>query len=96
MTAAHGYEPAFPVNELSQVTGDICAQHFGLTLRDYFAVHADIGDVDELSVPVGVILLGRDVPEFKKDQAGCYEWWAEYRAKLRYMEADAMMKARSA
>jgi len=32
--------PAFPINELNQTTGDICAQHFGMTLRDYFAAKA--------------------------------------------------------
>ena len=32
--------PAFPVNELDQVTGNICAQHLGMTLRDYFAAKA--------------------------------------------------------
>jgi hypothetical protein len=32
--------PAFPLNELNHVTGDICAQHFGLTVRDYFAAKA--------------------------------------------------------
>lgn len=95
MSGDGGNEPAFPVLELNKVTGDVCAQHFGMTLRDYFAVHADIGDVDQLSVPVGVVLLGRDVPEFKKDGTGCYAWWAEYRAKLRYIEADAMLKARA-
>lgn len=33
-------DPAFPLNELNQTTGDICAQHFGMTLRDYFAAKA--------------------------------------------------------
>lgn len=33
-------EPAFPVNELNQDSGGICAQHFGLTMRDYFAAKA--------------------------------------------------------
>ncbi len=33
-------EPAFPLNELNHATGEICEQHFGLTLRDYFAAKA--------------------------------------------------------
>lgn len=33
-------EPAFPLNELNQSTGDIAAQHFGITTRDYFAAKA--------------------------------------------------------
>jgi hypothetical protein len=32
--------PAFPLNELNQTTGDICAQHFGVTVRDYMAAKA--------------------------------------------------------
>lgn len=40
MSAAHGNEPAFPVNELHQITEGIAAQHFGLSLRDYFAAMA--------------------------------------------------------
>lgn len=32
--------PAFPQNELSQYDGSVCAQHFGLTMRDYFAAAA--------------------------------------------------------
>ena len=32
--------PAFPVDELSQYDGSVCAQHFGVTVRDYFAAKA--------------------------------------------------------
>ena len=32
--------PAFPVDELSQHDGSVCAQHFGVTVRDYFAAKA--------------------------------------------------------
>lgn len=66
----------------------------GMSLRDYLAAHADIGNVDELSITSGVRLLGTPCPEFKDDTAGCFAWWADYRAKLRYIEADAMLKAR--
>jgi hypothetical protein len=30
-------EPAFPVNELNQRSGNIFANHLGMSLRDYFA-----------------------------------------------------------
>lgn len=33
-------EFAFPVLELNHTTGNICAQHFGMTIRDYFAAKA--------------------------------------------------------
>lgn len=32
--------PAFPQLELDQSTGNIHTQHFGMTLRDYFAAKA--------------------------------------------------------
>ena len=32
--------PAFPQVELDRVTGNPCDQHFGMTLRDYFAAKA--------------------------------------------------------
>lgn len=40
-------EPAFPLNELNQTTDDLAAQHFGLTIRDYFAAMAMQGMVGE-------------------------------------------------
>lgn len=36
--------PVFPLNELDQITGFICEQHFGITVRDYFAGQALAGD----------------------------------------------------
>lgn len=32
--------PALPVVELDRVTGGVCDQHFGMTMRDYFAAKA--------------------------------------------------------
>lgn len=32
--------PAFPSVELNRETGFVCDQHFGMTLRDYFAAKA--------------------------------------------------------
>ncbi len=39
MNAEANY-PAFPVDELNSTSGDVCAQHFGITIRDYFAAKA--------------------------------------------------------
>jgi hypothetical protein len=35
--------PAFPVVELDRISGNPCDQHFGLTLRDFFAAKALAG-----------------------------------------------------
>ncbi len=32
--------PALPVVELDRVTGAVCDQHFGMSMRDYFAAKA--------------------------------------------------------
>lgn len=32
--------PAFPADELNQQTGSVHTQHFGMSLRDYFAAKA--------------------------------------------------------
>lgn len=66
----------------------------GMSLRDYLAAHVDIGDVDDLPVLLGEQLLGREIPSYHDDVLGCLAWRAEYRARLRYIEADAMIKAR--
>ena len=86
----HIDEPAFPVS------GALAAHQFnGMTLRDYFAAHCDVGDVDQLSANIGVALLGRQPPSWSTDPHGCLSWWAEYRSVVRYIEADAMLKERS-
>lgn len=33
-------DPAFPMNELDQQTGYVAVQHFGMSLRDFFAAKA--------------------------------------------------------
>ncbi len=40
MSAQDNGGPAFPVDEISQYDNSVCAQHFGVTVRDYFAAHA--------------------------------------------------------
>lgn len=89
--------PAFPVLHVyTDRDGEVDSRSDeGMSLRDYFAVHADIGDVDQLTMTTGVRLLGRNCPLMQADTKACLEWWAEYRARLRYIEADAMLKERA-
>lgn len=72
--------PAFPVNELHQQAGDVCVQHFGLTLRDYFAAKA------MQSVLIGATVVGEDAIPKLAAQLG----------QIAYVIADAMLKARLA
>lgn len=76
----------------------------GMTLRDYFATHCrPVLDEDESTVSVfGVTtVMGSELPKrLKGEEAQAYwlrqlQWNLEGEAKLRYMFADAMLKARA-
>ena len=86
--------PAFPCTPESSVrmNGEGGS---GMTLRDYFATHTSI-DHDEVGVRYAAAIVGRDMPDFAADTLGNSAFWAEYRARMRYIEADAMLAARSA
>lgn len=77
-------EYAFPSNEMDQSEPErVYAFRTGMTLRDYFASHADV----EVYLPVETFedYYGR------KPSIGEL---AEHIAKIRFAEADAMLKAR--
>lgn len=68
-----------------------------MTLRDYFASQITIeDDASDFSEAIKVAAVGRDCPNYQTDPIGCLEWNAEWRAIWRYMQADAMLKARVA
>lgn len=81
-------EPAFPVDSAAD------HQYCGMSLRDYFAVHAQI-DSEEVGVRYAEAIVGRDMPDFAADPIANSTFWADYRARMRYIEADAMLAARS-
>jgi hypothetical protein len=67
----------------------------GMSLRDYFAVNAAVC-LDDYGVPYASSIVGRGMPDFASDPLGNQLFWAEFRARMRYAEADAMLVARSA
>lgn len=74
---------AFPANELNRVSGNVCGQHIGLTVRDYFAAKAmqimwDAYDKGYCGITIE--------NEFNNDLL----------ADGAYQIADAMLKAREA
>ncbi|WP_300727325.1 hypothetical protein [Pseudomonas sp.] len=93
--------PAFPVADYDHMVfepktvAETKRDLSGMSLRDYFAAHASI-DHDEVGVCYAVAIVGRDMPDFAADPLGNSAFWAEYRARMRYIEADAMLVARSA
>jgi len=70
--------PAFPLNELSLTTGELVNQHFGMSLRDYFAGVA----LPAILAPNPVTGQFAQVSDFPE----C--------ADVAYKMADAMMAAR--
>jgi hypothetical protein len=88
--------PAFPM--LGHVVNgewEPHSQFTGMSLRDYFAAHCP-SDIAVIQVKVDRgYLMGRPFPE-----EGALEdklaWNFEFEARLRYIYADAMLKARTA
>lgn len=72
--------PAFPVDELSQHDGSVCAQHFGVTVRDYFAAKAMEA------------LIAAPLQDWPENIASKDQHSVSVRA---YELADAMLKART-
>jgi hypothetical protein len=70
----------------------------GMTLRDYFATHAQAAAsaADDIDFEFAEKMLGRECPDWDKDPIGNATFWADLRAKMRYIEADAMLRAREA
>jgi len=67
----------------------------GMTLRDYFAAAMDVEYQFEQMTGDCAEALGVPMP-IGQGSAAWPRWRAAMRAKLRYMAADAMLKARSA
>jgi hypothetical protein len=93
--------PAFPVADYDHMifqpatVAETKRDLSGMSLRDYFAAHAVIDD-EEIGFRYAEAIVGRDMPDFAADPLGNSAFWAEYRARMRYIEADAMLAVRSA
>ncbi len=97
MTEKNDGGPAFPLdreNALMPVTDmggrDVSS---GMSLRDYFAAHADIADYKIGSLERAAAFVGIEAPQADDVEALMY-LGAALQAKLRYMFADAMLAAR--
>lgn len=61
----------------------------GMSLRNYFAAHST-GAIGEASISGAEAVLGRRFPSIN-DRMGLVQFWADYRALVRFIEADAMI-----
>ncbi|MNO64673.1 hypothetical protein D3C76_554080 [compost metagenome] len=92
--------PAFPVADydhqvfqpenVEEVRRDLS----GMTLRDYFAAKADL-DLDEYTVLYATGILGYGMPDYAAFPVENAAFWAAFRAKMRFIEADAMLAERA-
>ena len=68
----------------------------GISVRDYFAAASRFANEQEIDESLGGRLIGRVCPPYKADARAHFAWLAEVNATLRYIDADAMLKARGA
>ena len=83
--------PAFPAQDW-QAKGN---HHPGMTLRDYFAAAETLDDLEDLNM-AGAVALAGPKPEgnWSTNPIEWLKWEAKWRAELRFIRADAMIKAR--
>lgn len=99
MSAANDGGPAFPAQDW-QAKGN---HHPGMSLRDWFAGQETLADFDnpDATMPRGMAeaLAGRPRPDHgagnTRDQwLAMLQWDADWRARLKFIRADAMLRAR--
>jgi hypothetical protein len=86
MSKTYDGGPAFPVPGLHEHE-----EFNGMTLRDYFAVHAPA--MNQASLELAEALVGRKVPDGRLEKE---LFWLDVDAKQRHLWADAMLRARGA
>lgn len=88
--------PAFPAPELGAANFNDRSAYPGMSLRDFFAanVHPDQDDMDWADT-IKAAIVGRYAPDYSIDPVGWAQWIADWRAAWKYMQADAMLTARS-
>lgn len=90
-TWAESGEGAFPLGA-NEYGGHY--SEYGMSLRDYFAAHSPEVS-DEIGIQYAEKIVGRKMPDFAAMPLENAAFWAEYRAIMRYIEADAMLAERA-
>lgn len=80
--------PAFPVIDQGM------HGTYGISQRDWFAGTYSLG-ADGLGTAWAERIMGTKAPDWSLDNgADCIRWWCEAEARIRFLHADAMLKAR--
>ena len=91
---------AFPHPEVARVQDGRCVvadADPGMTLRDWFAGKEQLSDSYDFSAEICEALAGkRPDGNWSSNPIAWLEWEATWRARIRYIRADAMLKAREA
>ena len=85
--------PAFPRSATDQ-----CHSQEGMTLRDYFAAAEKLEDLDETCISDIAVALAGPIPtgNWRTNTVEWIKWKAKWRAEMRFIRADAMIRAREA
>lgn len=87
--------PVFPelLFSQNQATGESTVYECrpGLSRLDYFAAHAEVDP--EYTVAYAEAVVGRPCPNYITDVISNAKWWAEFEAKMKFIKAEAMLKA---
>lgn len=81
--------------ELAEVFEALRSKAAGLTVRDYFAAKADVSDQMKGITVSDADRLGVPMPR-DGNALDWATWRARIKARLRFIEADAMLRAREA
>lgn len=96
MTNKDNGGPAFPAQPTQHIAPGVTIEsNNGMTLRDYFAAHTTV-ELEGYGVGYAEEVVGRKMPDFATDPLANAKFWAEFRARMRFIEADAMIRARGA
>ena len=70
----------------------------GMTLRDYFAAAEKLEDLDETCISDIAVALAGPIPtgNWRTNTVEWIKWKAKWRAEMRFIRADAMLRAREA
>lgn len=82
--------PAFPA---PQNGPDGCTQ-YGMSLRDWFAGQEKLADCNDIAISSMESIIGEESPRFSDNPLAYFIWEAKALAALRYIRADAMLRAR--
>ncbi|MEY4034570.1 MAG: hypothetical protein RL492_1764 [Verrucomicrobiota bacterium] len=93
MTKINDGGPAFPMPEWQDAHGTIIPAEYGMSLRDYFAIHADVSGTQFPTIQAMADFIGVDLPN-NPDFSFLMQVAAMAHAKIKYAVADAMLKAR--